>query len=851
MTLPLPQLDNRTFDQLMEEARKAIPRYAPEWTDHNTHDPGITFIELFAWLTEIQGYYLDRIRDDNYLKFLKLLGVCLKDANSATTDVTFSLVEQQMLTPVVVPQGSKLATKERVVFETNTSILLVTAHLEKIISSSGSGRKDNLDAQQQKGLSFYAFGEEAEVGSSLYLGFKPIYLFDWNKVPSCEENADTERLKQYLDQYLGFGWIKNIDNRAISKINDGLTIVITDGEQELTLDLDDANKQVKVISTPAMSHDIYFYILEEDDNKSIYAQPLPAHKTIPLTFNLFENYLVAPGSHREEPVEFIPSVALKWSYYSTAGYWQQLQIESDETQMLYKSGRVWFNTPIDMKVRNIFPFPEQEYWLRVTVDRPGYELSPKIDSILLNTISANQIDTLIEVLTFSSNGMCRQSLPTSYLALKDNNILQVKMSYDDWKAKLGRELSTTERQELVAIEYWQDWQNYEIDKTANQESIAITFREEIPPPGNNNVRVISLAENLHSLFRSNGLPYQTFSLKQLPIFTKTFQLQVKEKIDNNYYWRDWIRVKDFDASQPEDTHYSLDPQQGKICFGDGINGKIPSVPDDESEDNIRVICCQLVKGEEGNVEANTINEFYNPVSGLLDREFVTVANLKSSLGGAAHESIEQAKRRARKELKQIDRAVTNEDFEQLTLATPGLRVARAKAFLPQEEEPSSLIRVVVVPYSETPKPTQPSPGFLRAVHSHLTKHRLITTQVEVIPSQFVEVIVKAVVLIMSGFDPNRTRNKIEKFLTEQFLHPLTGGKEGQGWDFGRTVYRSEVYQAIENSTEGVDCVENLELLVVDAEKDIRVDRSGNIPIFPHSLIYSMSHQIEIVQGRDD
>ena len=75
MTLPLPQLDNRTFDQLMEEARKSIPRYAPAWTDHNVSDPGITFIELFAWLTEIQGYYLDRIRDDNYLKFLKLLGV--------------------------------------------------------------------------------------------------------------------------------------------------------------------------------------------------------------------------------------------------------------------------------------------------------------------------------------------------------------------------------------------------------------------------------------------------------------------------------------------------------------------------------------------------------------------------------------------------------------------------------------------------------------------------------------------------------------------------------------------------------------------------------------------------------
>ncbi len=827
MTLPLPQLDNRTFDQLMEEARKLIPRYAPEWTDHNIHDPGITFIELFAWLTEIQRYYLDRVRDENYLKFLKLLGIRLKDANPATTDVTFSLVDQQMLTSVLVPQGTKLATKEQVVFETDESILLVPAHLKKIISSSRKGRKDNLDTDRAQGLSFYAFGEEAEVDSSLYLGFEPIYLFDWNKVPSCEENADTERLKQYLDQYLGINWVQNIDDRAISKINDGRTIVITNGEQELTLDLDEANNRVKLISTPAMSHEIYFHLLEEDNKRIIYAQPFPANKTIPLTFNLFENYPVAPGSHKEEPVEFIPSVSLTWSYYGTAGHWQQLEVRQDETQMLYQSGRVWFKAPIDMKVRNIFPFDQQMYWLRVTVDRPGYELPPKIDSILLNTISATQIDTLKEVITYSSDRECVQSFPASYLALKGNNILQVK----------------------TPDGYWQDWHDYELDKTENQEFIKITFREEIPPAGTNNVRVISsLAGTDHpqGLFSSNGLPNQTFSLKLFPLVNTTFQIQVKEKIDNNYHWRDWHRVDDLDASQPEDPHYVLDPQQGEICFGDGVNGTIPPVPDYESEYNIHVISCQLVRGEQGNVEANTINEICAPVSGLLDQEFVTVANRKAASGGAAHESLEQAKRRARKELKQIDRAVTNEDFEQLALDTPGLRVARAKAILPQGEEPSSLIRVVVVPYSETPKPTQPSPGFLQAVQRHLAQHRLITTQVEVISPHFVEVSVKAVVRIMPEFNPDQTRQKIENFLTEQFLNPLTGGDEGKGWSFGRPVYLSEVYQAIKNSTEGVNCVENLQLIVVDPEARIRVDRSGNIPIPPHSLIYSTRHQIEVV-----
>ena len=61
MPLPIPILDDRTFEQLVQEAIRRIPVYAPEWTDHNASDPGITLIELFAWLTEMQLYSLDRI----------------------------------------------------------------------------------------------------------------------------------------------------------------------------------------------------------------------------------------------------------------------------------------------------------------------------------------------------------------------------------------------------------------------------------------------------------------------------------------------------------------------------------------------------------------------------------------------------------------------------------------------------------------------------------------------------------------------------------------------------------------------------------------------------------------------
>jgi len=75
MTLPKENLDDKNFEELVKEAVARIPVYAPEWTDHNIHDPGITFIELFAWLAEMQIYRLNMISDKSYRKFLTLVGI--------------------------------------------------------------------------------------------------------------------------------------------------------------------------------------------------------------------------------------------------------------------------------------------------------------------------------------------------------------------------------------------------------------------------------------------------------------------------------------------------------------------------------------------------------------------------------------------------------------------------------------------------------------------------------------------------------------------------------------------------------------------------------------------------------
>src|SRR4029453_9815734 len=73
MPLTMPNLDDRTYADLVREGIELIPRYGRRWTNHNAADPGITFLELFAYFTEIYLYRLDRVSDASKAKFLKLL----------------------------------------------------------------------------------------------------------------------------------------------------------------------------------------------------------------------------------------------------------------------------------------------------------------------------------------------------------------------------------------------------------------------------------------------------------------------------------------------------------------------------------------------------------------------------------------------------------------------------------------------------------------------------------------------------------------------------------------------------------------------------------------------------------
>lgn len=130
MPIIAPQLDDLRFDRTVDDLVRRIPVYAPEWTDFNDSDPGITLVQLFAYLAEQVGYRLNRIPEKNHIELLKLLGVRLKPARAATTRLAFLLADPATTVGFTLATGAKAKAKKGnppPTFETDADIDIVPA----------------------------------------------------------------------------------------------------------------------------------------------------------------------------------------------------------------------------------------------------------------------------------------------------------------------------------------------------------------------------------------------------------------------------------------------------------------------------------------------------------------------------------------------------------------------------------------------------------------------------------------------------------------------------------------------------------------------------------------------------
>jgi predicted phage baseplate assembly protein len=169
-----PRLDTHTFDELVDLARRRIPRYTPEWTDFNESDPGATLIDLFAWLTELMLYRMNRLPELNYIKFLQLVGLQLRPAQPAVAHLTFGAQPNAEVAPI--PRGTQVAAQppaggEQLVFETEAGLDLIRLPLATVRVYDGAAFADVTPANQAPAATYRPFGWVPQVGSALYLGF--------------------------------------------------------------------------------------------------------------------------------------------------------------------------------------------------------------------------------------------------------------------------------------------------------------------------------------------------------------------------------------------------------------------------------------------------------------------------------------------------------------------------------------------------------------------------------------------------------------------------------------------------------------------------------------------------------
>jgi predicted phage baseplate assembly protein len=174
MALPVPNLDDRRFQDLVDDAKRLVQQRCPEWTDHNVSDPGVTLIEAFAWMTDQLLYRLNRVPDRHYVKFLELIGVRLFPPSAARGPVTFWLSAPQP-EAVRIAGGTQVATirtetDDAVVFTTLDDLPIAPVKLANVLTSADGKKHADHTTEIENGRDVAAFEAQPQAGNLLLVG---------------------------------------------------------------------------------------------------------------------------------------------------------------------------------------------------------------------------------------------------------------------------------------------------------------------------------------------------------------------------------------------------------------------------------------------------------------------------------------------------------------------------------------------------------------------------------------------------------------------------------------------------------------------------------------------------------
>jgi hypothetical protein len=856
MTIPLPELDQRTWADLVEEAVAAAPIFAPAWTDQNAHDPGITLIELLAYKIEQSIYRANRVTAAMLWRFLTLAGPGALPAGlrAAKADVTFRLTEDVSAERLAagllfLVRGNATAPMSELIAMADPSaaplrlrheLFVHPLSIRAVQTSDGSGSFSDVTKLWQQEIPFPAWGEnpiDSATGTAA-LPYPPALYLGLDRLP---EPCAPLCVRVALDQ-IG----PPRDERA---------------------------RLAAALASRARSR-----------NSAAGRTIAVSSNTPPAPGECWTGLPSDCGTEQVLPGDDPPAL-VAWEYWNGSA-WIAL-LADDPTRGLTLDGTVRLTIPESAEFtgdstrvrRLVGEVPIRLSYIRCRLVRGRPDVSPPIARIDVNTVEVDQIMPVVTKDLSKVIGPCLEPMSSAVNADSKNQTYEdVDIDEFAW-----RYLSSLDGRRTSGKPVCNDSR-----KTSGPVMEFGTGPGDAPLKATK-VRVWSLDSN-HGLYAArvlmSGDPLNDGStvlkLTDAPVVAPSVRLVSMEPDDGNppsWTLRFWTPAptNDLEGMLPTDAVYTLDPGSGAVTFGNGVVGR--AVP----AGTLFLAKYDITSASQGNPSPRVMWDLVGAVSTavknsaavnpgplsyktvpladwntvlwranrmtalppLVPFEGVSLASIASdpARAGTGAEPLDDAIARlaastgVHKELAGLAaanggtldglglvnllnqpvprQAVTPADLERLALDTPGASVLRARAFAETDSElpglaASGTVTLVIVPGLPTDKPS-PSANLVRRVNAHLQPIRGLGTRLRLIGPVYASRNLSATLRVKPGFDPSTVKADATHALYD-WLDPLgTGGENGSGPPvFGIDIIQAEVLTKLA-AVSGVSEVDDLTL----------------------------------------
>jgi Baseplate J-like protein len=785
MPLPLPNLDDRRWQDLTQEAIPLIPVYAPQWTDFNTHDPGITFLEMFAWLTESMVYQLNQVPNRFTWGFLSLIGYAKRGPMPAYTVLAFGPLPPGA--PFAVPAGVQFSSPAPVLFASMRAIDLAQVTLTALQVDPGTGVLHDFSRDLTDGLPVTALGTDPAVGAALYFGFEtiptgsPVALWLWFGGPG-NTFAERERIIREVAA----------QKAACQPIQPGWSC--------------------NGASTPG-NGDCDFAI-----------GPTPPHQSVRIVWEVFAGAAWVA----------LTSVAMP----ARPGVGEVV----DDTRSLTLDGMVEVNLPASITGTVLGGVSESLYYLRVRLASGAYDAPVLLNRIVPNAVAAVQRIPLWQQLAVApAAAIVTPPADGSQVSLQftlSPDLTIQSLSIESPPAAgmpsflfLDYQAPPVGANGFVSLEFavagigtavpWQqvyiagapvvdrclrlythDGTNWTLWKqVANFDAAKRTdlFYTLDPTSG-----LITCGDGEHGQVfpQSNAIVVTGFSTLADGGNIAAQQVSSVAATPLNSVLLGSLSLADQSALQ----EFISNPVPAA--------GGLPAAPITELEGDA----------------AEVIGAHERILDLAESQQQTTLDQIPKSLVLA---------------LPAPSQAVNLLDTERIALDVPGTVVARARAWADTDPalpgiHATGVVTVVILPAMPVAEP-EPSAGLLAAVKQYLDRRRIICTRIETAAPTYVVITITASVTTLTGASAAAVQSAVLSAL-DNFLNPLIGGPAGLGWPFGRSVYNAEILELIANVA-GVDYVNSMTMTAGSG-----TPQCGDLMLCPMFLVTSGAHQITVASS---